>query len=128
MALAKSSWKVKNDIDYILSSKKNTIQDVNVLKSLNTGSDHRMVRSIFIFKIKLERLKLIKPNCNKIDPHYLNIKQYKYQEEIQKHMPTIQNNNSIDTNNKTGTQIIIITSKNLASSKKQLNTNSAIIQ
>lgn len=50
---------VKNEIDYILSTNKNTCLDVSVLNHFNTGSDHRLVRAKFSINTQLERKRRI---------------------------------------------------------------------
>ena len=56
----------KNEIDFILTNRPHTFTDVSVINSLNTGSDHRMVRGSLTINTKLERARLIqrykKPN------------------------------------------------------------------
>ncbi|XP_064424659.1 craniofacial development protein 2-like, partial [Latimeria chalumnae] len=61
-ASKKWTWKspngVKNEIDFILSNRKHTIQDESVLSQFNTGSDHRLVRCKVKLNIAFERAKL----------------------------------------------------------------------
>ena len=56
----------KNEIDFILTNRPHTFTDVSVINSLNTGSDHRMVRGSLTINTNLERARLIqrykKPN------------------------------------------------------------------
>ena len=49
----------KNEIEFILTNRPHTFTDVSVVNSLNTGSDHRMVRGSFTINTKLERARLI---------------------------------------------------------------------
>ena len=52
-----------NEIDYILTYKPQTFTDVSVINSVNTGSDHRMIRGSMTINTRLERARLIKrPN------------------------------------------------------------------
>lgn len=48
-----------NEIDYILTSRRDLCQDVTVLNSFNTGSDHRLVRARIVLNAQLERVKLV---------------------------------------------------------------------
>ena len=56
----------KNEIDFILTDKPQTVTDVSVLNKFNTGSDHRMVRASLNINSTLERVRLVrgpkKPN------------------------------------------------------------------
>jgi hypothetical protein len=49
---------VKNEIDYFLVDRKRLIQDVSVVTSFNTGSDHRLLRMKLFFNEVLETRKL----------------------------------------------------------------------
>ncbi|XP_028167508.1 craniofacial development protein 2-like [Ostrinia furnacalis] len=51
---------IKNEIDFILSTKKHIFNDVSVINSVKTGSDHRMVRGTLNIRPKLERRRLMK--------------------------------------------------------------------
>ena len=48
----------KNEIDYFLVDRKRLIQDVSVVTSFNTGSDHRLFRIKLFFNEVLETRKL----------------------------------------------------------------------
>lgn len=50
----------KNEIDFIMSTKKQIFNDVSVINAVKTGSDHRMVRGTLNLNIKLERCRLMK--------------------------------------------------------------------
>ena len=50
----------RNEIDFIMSTKKQMFNDVSVINSVKTGSDHRMVRGTLNINIKLERYRLMK--------------------------------------------------------------------
>ena len=54
----------KNEIDFILTNRPHTFTDVSVINSLNTGSDHRMVRGSLTINTKLGRARLIQ-RCKK---------------------------------------------------------------
>ncbi|KAL0852521.1 hypothetical protein ABMA27_017001 [Loxostege sticticalis] len=51
---------IKNEIDFILSTKRHIFNDVSVINAVKTGSDHRMVRGTLNLRIKLERCRLMK--------------------------------------------------------------------
>lgn len=68
----KWTWKspsgTKNEIDFVISNKRNIAKNVSVINKVNVGSDHRMVRCEFKVNLKLERKKLIRdplPNLTK---------------------------------------------------------------
>ena len=80
----KWTWKspsgVKNEIDFILSNRRDIVKDVSVINKVNVGTDHRMVRSKIKLGLKIERKKLIRkplPNLenlkNKATEFSLNI-------------------------------------------------------
>lgn len=48
----------RNEIDFIITDKKQTIQDVTVLNRVSVGSDHRMVRATITLNLRKERRKL----------------------------------------------------------------------
>lgn len=50
----------KNEIDFIISDKKQIIKDVNVLNKLSVGRDHRAVRAKVIINMRKERTTMIK--------------------------------------------------------------------
>ncbi|XP_063542661.1 uncharacterized protein LOC134751209 [Cydia strobilella] len=50
----------RNEIDFIMSTKKQIFSDVSVINSVKTGSDHRMVRGTLNIQFRLERSRLIK--------------------------------------------------------------------
>ena len=59
---------VKNEIDYVLANRKCDVQNTEVIRRINIGSDHRMVRTKVKINSKLERYKsLIKSKASQID-------------------------------------------------------------
>ena len=68
----------KNEIDFILTNRPHTFTDVSVINSLNTGSDHRMVRGSLTINTKLERARLIQ-RCMKPNTAVLSANTTKYQ-------------------------------------------------
>ena len=49
----------KNDIDYIMTDRPDILLDVSVINSINTGSDHRMIRGKAKIDTKFERAKMV---------------------------------------------------------------------
>ena len=83
----KWTWKspdgsTRNEIDFIMTNKKDTIENLMVLNRVNTGSDHRMVRCRVNFRTQVERVKLVKPKIAKIDYDALKTKQSQFQLEV----------------------------------------------
>ena len=52
--------KTKNEVDFILTNKRQIFNDVTVIARVKTGSDHRMVRGTLNINVKLERSRLMK--------------------------------------------------------------------
>lgn len=52
--------KTKNEIDFIISNRKEIVHDVTVLNNFSIGSDHRMIRSKISINSKAERSKMIR--------------------------------------------------------------------
>ena len=67
----------KNEIAFILTNRPHTFTDVSVINSLNTGSDHRMVRGSLTINTKLERARLIQ-RCKKPNTAVLSANTTKY--------------------------------------------------
>ena len=51
---------VKNEIDYILATRPDTVKDINVISRVNTGSDHRPVTAKVKINTRCERVKMVK--------------------------------------------------------------------
>ena len=68
----------KNKIDFILTNRPHTFTDVSVINSLNTGSDHRVVRGFLTINTKIERARLIQ-RCKKPNTPVLSANTTKYQ-------------------------------------------------
>ncbi|XP_044749740.1 craniofacial development protein 2-like [Coccinella septempunctata] len=56
---ASPDGKTRNAIDFIISSRKDIINDIDVLNRFSTGSDHRMVRAEIKLNIKKERANMV---------------------------------------------------------------------
>ena len=50
----------RNEIDFIMTTKKRIFSDVSVISKVKTGSDHRIVRGTLNINVKLERSRLMK--------------------------------------------------------------------
>ncbi|XP_048516546.1 craniofacial development protein 2-like [Dendroctonus ponderosae] len=94
----------KNEIDFIISNRKEIVRDVTVLNKFSMGSDHRLVRSKISINIKNERRKLIKqPTSSKWRPLRDEIQ---YQRRMESQLapmknvldPNIEDLNSLITN------------------------------
>ncbi|KAI5706767.1 hypothetical protein M8J75_011119 [Diaphorina citri] len=70
---------IRNEIDFILANKMETIKDVTVLNRFNTGSDHRLVRAKLAIDLRQERRKLIRKKIEIIDEDRLLTKQEEFQ-------------------------------------------------
>lgn len=84
----KWTWKspneiTKNEIDFIISDRKNTIQDVSVLNLINI-SDHRMVRARVEISIRSERRKLIEGRARNINHIEARNKEDNYKNVLEK--------------------------------------------
>ena len=69
----------KNEIDFILTNRPHTFTDISVINSLNTGSDHRMVRGSLTINTKLERATWLIQRCKKPNTAVLSANTTKYQ-------------------------------------------------
>lgn len=49
----------KNEIDFVISDKKNTVQDVTVFNKYSVGSDYRLFRAIIKTNVRGERTKIV---------------------------------------------------------------------
>eukprot|EP00794_Sanderia_malayensis_P002426 gene2426-2793_t len=79
----------RNEINYILANK-NMIQNVNVIKRVNIGSDHRMVRSRIKMNTRLERMKMMRPKGVKVNMNALKQKENEFQVKLQNRFETLQ--------------------------------------
>nr|XP_037868983.1 craniofacial development protein 2-like [Bombyx mori] len=50
----------RNEIDFIMSTNRQIFNDVSVINSVKTGSDHRIVRGMLNINVRLERSRLMK--------------------------------------------------------------------
>lgn len=81
------SGNVKNEIDYILTNKREICTDVSVLSKFDTGSDHRMVRATLQINTQMERNKLTRRRgCVTIEE--IEKKRNKYQEILNTKLTT----------------------------------------
>uniref|UniRef100_A0A3P9KP93 Endonuclease/exonuclease/phosphatase domain-containing protein n=1 Tax=Oryzias latipes TaxID=8090 RepID=A0A3P9KP93_ORYLA len=85
----------RNEIDYILANK-NMIQNVNVIKRVNIGSDHRMVRSKIKMNTRLERMKMMRPKGVKVNINTLKQKENEFQLKLQNRFEALQEEESLE--------------------------------
>ncbi|XP_072375777.1 uncharacterized protein [Diabrotica undecimpunctata] len=71
----------KNEIDYILTKKKNIFEDVTVINSISTGSDHRMIRAKISIKHKKDRRQYVHSK-KKVHPEKLKENKEQYQNKL----------------------------------------------
>ncbi|XP_072033057.1 craniofacial development protein 2-like [Amphiura filiformis] len=65
--------KIRNQIDFVLSSQRGILQNCEVITNVDIGSDHRMIRAKILLNKKLARLKFIK-NAKKSKPNIMRLK------------------------------------------------------
>ncbi|XP_072395388.1 uncharacterized protein [Diabrotica undecimpunctata] len=104
---ARADNKTKNEIDFIVTNKKEIIQDGTVLNAFNTGSDHRMVRAEVKISTKQERRKLVNTKPLPIWTQPRDIKEYQSDiETTLRNSTDITLNKNIDALNQHITQVI----------------------
>jgi hypothetical protein len=69
---------IKNEIDFIMTNRPETVKNVTIMNRVNTGSDHRMVRCKLDFQIIIERRKLVRKPIIGINYDELH-KRYEFQ-------------------------------------------------
>ena len=122
----KWTWKspdgyVKNEIDFIMTNKESTIEDLTVVSRVNTGSDHRLVRARFNFRTRIERAKLVKSQTSNIDYKMLNAHQNLFQLELQnKFKELLIADDDIEGYNENIITIVTDAARAIASSKKSI--------
>uniref|UniRef100_S4NVQ8 Endonuclease-reverse transcriptase n=1 Tax=Pararge aegeria TaxID=116150 RepID=S4NVQ8_9NEOP len=62
----------RNEIDFIMSTKRHVFNDVSVINRVKTGSDHRMVRGTLSINVQLERVRLVKSTLRPTRAHIQN--------------------------------------------------------
>ncbi|ELT97455.1 hypothetical protein CAPTEDRAFT_193412 [Capitella teleta] len=72
----------KNQIDFIMTNKKDIILNTEVIQRLNTGSDHRLVRSTIRTNHRLERSKMVRRPAPKINIEKLMENKEEFQLEL----------------------------------------------
>ncbi|XP_072041043.1 craniofacial development protein 2-like [Amphiura filiformis] len=66
--------KIRNQIDFVLSSQRGILQNCEVITNVDIGSDHRMIRAKILLNKKLARLKFIK-NSKKSKLNIMRLKE-----------------------------------------------------
>lgn len=89
----------KNEIDYILTNKPDTITDVTVLNRVNIGSDHRMLMSSVRLDTKQERRKLVSKKQPKVDTTLILSRKQEFQIELKNRFEILQDTDELDNNN-----------------------------
>ena len=125
----KWTWKspdgsVKNEIDFIMTNKSNTIEDLTVLNRVTIGSDHRLVRCKVNFNTRIERAKLVKPTKSRIDYQQLKAQQSMFQLELSNRFAALTiENDDIDKYNHDLVAIVKNTANSIAKKKKTNRTD-----
>jgi hypothetical protein len=110
----------RNQIDFIMTNKKDTIMNVDVINKVNTGSDHRMVRSKVKFGIRVERLKLVKNKRPMVDYVKLHANKAEFQIQLRNRFSALDNHSDdVNSYNRELTQIVVDTAYSIAGCKKQ---------
>ena len=94
--------KTKNEIDFMITDKKQIFRNVTVLNQFSTGSDHRMLKASIETDLGKERYRMTKkkPRCTWTDPRSINT--------FEEHINTIlENKKGADQNVNTLNNIII---------------------
>lgn len=95
----------KNEIDFIITNKKETVQDVTVLNRFSTGSDHRMVRAKIVLNVKEERRHMVARAEKAKFTSITNIRAY--QEEIENNLQNVvQDETNIEQLNETLVKVL----------------------
>ena len=127
----KSKWtwkspdgKTLNEIDFIMTSRIDTVKDVKVLNRINAGSDHRIVRSKIQFQHRIERTKLTCKIRKSINLLRLREMRQEFQLELNNRfqmLSTIETN--IDSSYQELSKTILETAHRIAGPSKKSATN-----
>ncbi|XP_056641545.1 craniofacial development protein 2-like [Diorhabda sublineata] len=109
----------KNEIDYVLTPNKHIVQEVDVLNSFNTGSDHRLVRCRIVLNTKLERAKKFNSTQYRIDPDTIRDNKSIYSKRLTERLTkeTTSSHESLDETNNRLVKELKETTTSLVSSK-----------
>ncbi|KAG7308870.1 hypothetical protein JYU34_006132 [Plutella xylostella] len=113
--------RTKNQIDYILSSDKHIVTNVDVLSQFKTGSDHRLVRATLIYNLEKEREKMVRGNLNhKYEKEDYMFLQKEYQTDLKNQFEGLAEANlDVDSLNKALCNIIVDTTKKHIGGRKR---------
>ena len=118
----KWTWKspngaTKNEIDFIIADKNNSVNNVTVINKVNIGSDHRMVGCTAKFNFRATRNKLILKK--KICPEKIKENQMEFQLEIRNRFQLLDvtENDDIDKANENLTTAIREAAEKIGSTK-----------
>ena len=94
--------KTKNEIDFMITDKKQIFRNVTVLNQFSTGSDHRMLKACIETDLGKERYRMTKkkPRCTWTDPRSINT----FEEDIN---TILENKKGADQNVNTLNNVII---------------------
>ncbi|CAK1584434.1 unnamed protein product [Parnassius mnemosyne] len=84
----------KNEIDFIMTTRRQLFSDVSVIARVKTGSDHRMVRGTLNLNVKLERSRLMKSTLR--PPRALIQSPETFQLELQNRFQCLEDCNEVD--------------------------------
>ncbi|CAK1589396.1 unnamed protein product [Parnassius mnemosyne] len=84
----------KNEIDFIMTTRRQLFSDVSVIKRVKTGSDHRMVRGLLNLNVKFERCRLMKSTPRPV--RALIQSPETYQLELQNRFQCLEDFNAVD--------------------------------
>ncbi|XP_045492403.1 craniofacial development protein 2-like [Colias croceus] len=86
--------RTKNEIDFIMTTKRQIFKDVSVIHRVKTGSDHRMVRGILNINVKRERSRLMKSTLRPCHAQIQNPESF--QLELQNRFACLDSSVSVD--------------------------------
>ena len=72
----------KNEIDFIMTNKRETVLNTEVIQKITIGSDHRMVRTTVRLNVKLERSRMVKKPVPKVNIDNLLQRKEEFQLEL----------------------------------------------
>lgn len=107
----------KNEIDFIITNKPHIFTDVSVINSLNTGSDHRMVRGSVTINTRLERARLVK-RTKKPNTEVLSTMRTQFQLQLANRFEALATSTDLDDNYEQLTSTIIETALETAGEDK----------
>ncbi len=126
------TWKspdgaTRNQIDFIMTNQRDTIMNISVINRVNTGSDHRLLRSKVKFNTKIERLKLASRSKPAINYDVLHTKSEAFQLELSNRFNALViDSDNIDRYNQETIQIVRDAATTIAGCKRRTNKHDKI--